>query len=184
MDNPESNFHLAWTTMLLPLSIPNSNIHRIRTELKDPQLIARDYENTIRSYFDLKKQSDKPRFDLVLLGLGLDGHTASLFPDGTPGASIKNQDTDRLVIAPWISHLKEFRFSLTPSALNQADQVIFLISGSRKAEIFANVLEKKADYPAQRIEPVGGRLTWLVDEQAARLLRATLNVRVPRAFPN
>lgn len=173
-DSFESNFHMAWTAMLSPLSISEKNIHRVRTELQSPTAVAEDYENTLRSFFRLKYASERPRFDLVLLGLGSDGHTASLFPDGQPSTAITQEDPNRLVIASWVPHLNEYRISMTPTAFNQADQVIFLASGSEKAEITARVMEANelgVSYPAQAIRPVNGKITWLIDRGAASLLK-------------
>lgn len=174
-DSSESNFRLAWETMLAPLAISNKNIHRFRTELGSPNRIAEDYESQIRSFFGLKEPRQGPRFDLVFLGLGEDGHTASLFPDGKPGISISQEDPDRLVIAPWVPHLREFRFSLTPTALNQSDHLIFLVAGVQKAEILDKVICRGSGdnastekYPAQIIRPVDGELIWLVDSHAAK----------------
>ena len=180
-DDPESNFRMVWVAMLSKLSIPNENIHRIRTELQSPQLAAQDYENTIRDFFNLKNLSDKPRFDLGFLGLGTDGHTASLFLDGFPNGLSSKQDTsvspgesNRLVIAPWVSHLHDFRISLTRLALNHSDQIIFLVSGTEKASILKKILDDGAEglsYPAKAIYPNHGKLTWLVDRRAATSLK-------------
>lgn len=173
-DQPRSNFHMVWAAMLSHLPIPESNIHRIRTELQTPQAAAEDYESTLRSFFKLSGVSEKPRFDLVFLGLGPDGHTASLFPDGQPSVSIAQKDPNRLVFAPWVNHLGDYRISLTPGVLNEASRVIFLVSGKEKAPILAAVLEGDESglvYPAQSIQPVHGKLTWLVDQAAASALK-------------
>lgn len=176
-DSSDSNFHMAWETMLAPLSIRAANIHRFRTELKSPNQVADDYEKMLRSFFGIRKRSQRPRFDLVLLGLGIDGHTASLFPDGRPGISINSDLPDRLAIATWVAHLNEFRFSLTPAALNQTDQVLFLVSGREKATILEKVIGPGSDgspfeatYPAQIIRPVKGRVVWLADQDAAKFV--------------
>ena len=169
-NSPDSNFHMASEAMLAPLEVPNGNIHRVRTELGSPEVVAQDYESTIRTYFKLTAPDDKPCFDLVLLGLGGDGHTASLFPDGQPGISINIQEPNRLVIAPWVPHLGEFRFSLTPGAINHSSQIIFLVSGIGKAKIIEKIFEADAPsihYPASAICPVNDRLTWILDRDAA-----------------
>jgi 6-phosphogluconolactonase len=184
-ESPDSNFHMAFETMLDPLSISKENIHRFRTELENPKRVAEDYENEIRSYFGLRDRSEKPHFDLVLLGLGADGHTASLFPDGKPGISIRKEDPECLVIAPWVPSLGEFRFSLTPAALNSSDEVIFLVSGREKPDILAKVISlrdregegsaSEETYPVQAICPARGGLVWLVESQAATRLKNERN---------
>jgi 6-phosphogluconolactonase len=179
-EHPESNFHAAWVALISRDKVPAVNVHRIRTELKNPQAVAKDYENTIRSFFGLKAPSEKPRFDLVYLGLGTDGHTASLFPGAQPGVDAGGTDPDQLVVAPWVPQLKAFRISLTLNSLNHSNQVVFLVSGGEKAAILAKVLEDRASnsaYPANAIEPVEGRLTWLIEKQAASLLAADRYVR-------
>ncbi len=181
-DHPESNFHTLWIALLSKVPIPKENIHRFRTELRNPQEVAQEYEKDIRTVFALKGPSDKPSFDLVFLGLGPDGHTASLFPDGIPGAEISDSDPDRLVIAPWVTHLKDHRFSLTPAAFNASREIMFLVIGSEKASILRSIIgtgTKKDNfsyslYPARFIRPGNGRITWLVDNRAASLLPINL----------
>ena len=173
--SPRSNFGMANDTLLGPLSIQTDNIHRIQTQLADPLLVAQNYEQNIRVFFDLKRPSDRPRFDLVLLGIGEDGHTASLFADGIPGTSIGLADPNFLVIAPWVPHLNEFRYSLTPSAINEAAHVVFIATGSKKAAVVSQMLRGSTEastqdevYPAQSIRPTNGRLVWIVDELAGQ----------------
>ena len=169
-ENKESNYRMAWDAMLSRLPIPKENIHRIHTELLSPEIAAIAYEDTIRGFFSVKSRSDKPCFDLVFLGIGTDGHTLSLFPDGKPGAQIGEEDPDRLVIAPWVPHLNAHRISLTPAAINSSSQVVFLVSGVEKASIIKNVFDDTrggAHYPARAIQPRDGHLTWLVDRPAA-----------------
>jgi 6-phosphogluconolactonase len=111
-----------------------------------------------------------PRFDLVILGMGADGHTASLFP-GTDAV----QETTRLVAAPWVAALGTHRITLTPPVLNAADRVVFLVTGSDKAGALAAVLEgprQPGVYPSQAIAPRPGALVWLVDRAAAARLAA------------
>jgi 6-phosphogluconolactonase len=167
-DHPESNYRMANEALLSQVPIPGENIHRVRTEL-DPQSAAKDYEEQLRTQFRLNK-NDLPRFDLMLLGLGDDGHTASLFP-----GSAALQETARLVVANWVKKLKTFRITLTFPVLNHAAGVLFLVSGQGKAQILKEVLSSPgaAEFPAQRVRPENGRLLWLADQDAARLLPRT-----------
>jgi 6-phosphogluconolactonase len=113
-------------------------------------------------------EAGRPRFDLVLLGMGADGHTASLFP-GTDAVC----ETTRLVAAPWVAAVGTHRITLTPPVLNAADRVVFLVTGSDKAEALAAVLEgphRPDVYPSQAIAPRAGALVWLVDQAAAERL--------------
>ncbi len=164
-DHPDSNFRMANETLLSQVLIPPGNIHRIRAEL-DPESAASDYEAQLRAEFKLKG-GELPRFDLVLLGLGDDGHTASLFP-GTAAL----RESARLVIANQVARLNTFRITLTYPVLNNAAEDLFMVSGKGKAEIAASVLRKSGapEFPAQRVQPANGRLLWLLDQDAAALL--------------
>lgn len=181
-DHPASNFHTLWETLLSNVPIPKENIHRFRTELRDPQEVARDYEKDLLTYFGLNESSaTQLTFDLAFLGLGTDGHTASLFSDGNPGPKINQTDPDRLVIAPWVTHLKDYRFSLTPSALNAAKEIVFLVAGTAKASILKKIMKGPHQgpkdhflYPAQYIHPKQGRILWLIDTSAAESLTESL----------
>ena len=166
--DPASNFKMAWDALLSHVAIPEDRIHRISGELPDPEEAALAYENEIRTACG----SDPPRFDLVLLGLGDDGHTASLFP-GT------EWDEQRLVIANFIPKLQAIRISMTPRILNAAAEVVFLTAGIEKAPALAGVLnDPKTQFPAALIKPHSGTLTWMVDRAAAaRLSPASLGRR-------
>jgi 6-phosphogluconolactonase len=160
--SPESNFGMAWTTLLSKLEIPQDRIHRIFGELNDPQTAAMQYEQEIKGVLP---GHAIPNFDLVLLGMGEDGHTASLFP-GT------HWDEDRLVIANYAPKLNSNRISMTPKLINGARSIYFLVAGANKAEALARVLEEpKCDLPAARICPVHGKLLWMVDSEAASMIR-------------
>jgi 6-phosphogluconolactonase len=175
-DDPASNFHLLSSALLRHVPIPGANIHRFRPELRDPARTARAYEREIRDFFALNHPGDRPRFDLVLLGVGKDGHTASLF-------EISRTDRDRLVIAPWVKKLGGFRYSLTPAALASAEQVVFLVSGKEKAPIVRRALEPgegDANLPVRAIRPRGGVVTWLLDDAAASLLSTAAREPRPR----
>lgn len=160
-DDPGSNFRLANRAFIAHVPIPPENIHRVRGEL-EPQVAARAYERELHDFFC----GPRPRFDLVLLGLGGDGHTASLFP----GSSTLDE-TERLAVAVE-AHYQDRptqRVTLTLPAINTARHILFLVTGSAKAEIVHAVLDgPPARFPAQRILPLAGQLTWLMDEEAAR----------------
>jgi 6-phosphogluconolactonase len=165
-DHPDSNYRLAKEAMLSKVAVRPENVFRIGTEEKDPGVAAGAYEQTLRAFFGLKA-GELPRFDLILLGLGPDGHTASLFPD-TPALEEKH----RLVVANWVPKFNAFRITFTLPLLNQACHVMFLVSGADKAGIVREVLENPdAHLPAQRVRPSDGRLLWLLDADAAAGLR-------------
>lgn len=164
-DHPQSNFRMAREAMLDAVPVPAGNIHRIAAEEPDAERAALRYEMELRSFFALAP-GEWPRFDLVLLGLGKDGHTASLFP-----GSAALHERERLVVAPWVEAQKSFRITLTPPVLSHARCTLFLVSGGEKAEALRAVLEGERQpdlYPAQVVE--GNRL-WMVDRAAAGLLR-------------
>jgi len=159
-EHPESNYRLAREALLDHVPLPLANIHRIHTE-REPAQAAADYERTLRRFFG---PGNAPRFDLVLLGLGTDGHTASLFP-GTPAV----QEHERWVVAHYVPSLAAWRVTLTPAVLNAADQVTFLVAGAEKAGVLDRVLNGPCQpdvLPAQVVRPAGGSLLWLVDAAA------------------
>jgi 6-phosphogluconolactonase len=170
-DHPESNFGMARQALLSRIPVAESRIRRILGELEDAEKAARRYEAEIRR---AAGSAEIPSFDLVLLGMGEDGHTASLFP-GTAW------DEERLVVAVSPPRLASTRISMTPRILNAANKVIFVTAGAAKAPALAKVLEDPAnDYPAKRIRPVAGSLTWMVDETAASLLSSDTLVESSR----
>jgi len=167
-DHPESNYRLARETLITRVPIPAENVHPMPTEGNDPEAAAARYQETLRRSFVLS-EGEAPRFDLVLLGLGADGHTASLFP-GSPALN----DDQRLVAAAYVSKLDTWRLTLTPSVLNRARHVLFLVCGSDKALTLRQALQGPYDpqrLPAQLVRPPEGAVTWLVDEAAASLLQ-------------
>jgi 6-phosphogluconolactonase len=166
----DSNYRLAHDTMLSKVGIPAANIHRMQAE-KDAQQAADEYEATLRTYFGLAA-GEVPRFDLILLGMGPDGHTASLFP-GTTAI----HEATRLVVAPWVEKLHTYRITLTPPVLCNAAHAIFAAGGADKAEVLRQVLSGSYQpelYPSQIVQPTHGSLLWLVDTAAARLLPAAI----------
>lgn len=163
-DDPESNYHLADAALISRVPLPPENIHRMQAAL-GPKAASDLYEEALVDYFC----GPWPRFDLVLLGVGEDGHTASLFP-GSPAL----QEAERLALPAEARYQNRpaQRVTLTLPALNSARQVLFLVSGEAKAGIVQAILEgPEGDYPAQRIQPAAGELTWLLDQPAASRLR-------------
>ena len=154
---------MAFAALLSKVPIPDANIHAITGD-GDPNVNARAYESELRSFF---ADATWPRFDLVLLGLGEDGHTASLFP-GTQAL----KENQAWVVANWVERLGEFRITLTAPVLNSAANVLFLVTGENKAAPLAEVLQgpyQPERLPAQLIRPEGS-LVWMVDAPAARMV--------------
>jgi len=161
-DSSDSNYRMAKETLLSKLPIPAENVFRIPTELPDARQAAAKYEQTLRQFFRLESDSF-PRFDFILLGMGPDGHTASLFP-GTAAL----QEKDHLVVANWVEKLNTFRVTFTYPVLNNAACVMFLVSGDEKAEMVRRALkDPAANFPCQAVRPVDGELLWYLDKGAA-----------------
>lgn len=168
--HPDSNYRMAYETLLRHVPIDASNVFRIHTEWTDPAEAARDYEATIRDVCRLGPR-EWPRFDLVLLGIGADGHTASIFPGG-PAL----QERTRIVVAPWVPIHRSFRITMTLPVFNHAARVVFLAAGQAKSAAVAAALRPPADEeppPAALVQPVDGELTWLIDAAAAQLVQPT-----------
>ena len=165
-DDPGSNYALANEMLISRVPVPPENVHRVRGEL-EPGRAARAYEQELQDFFCAPHGGLHIRFDLVLLGLGEDGHTASLFP-----ASPALAETGSLVAAATAVYQDRpaQRVTLTLPAINSARQILFLVTGSTKASIVQSILKGTGDrLPAQRIQPAAGLLTWLFDAEAARL---------------
>jgi 6-phosphogluconolactonase len=165
--DPDSNYKMAEETMLSKIPVAAGNVFRIPAENPDAAAAAEAYEQTVRKFFQLEA-GQVPVFDLILLGMGPDGHTASLFP-----CSAGLQEKKRLVIANWVDKLKASRLTLTLPVLNAARCVSFLVSGTDKAAMLKTVLEEDApaeQYPSKLIRPGDGKLIWLVDRAAASAL--------------
>jgi 6-phosphogluconolactonase len=153
---------MAKETLLAKLPIPAENVFRIPSELADAKEAAKKYEQTLEKFFRPDENSF-PRFDFILLGMGPDGHTASLFP-GTAAL----EEKDRFVVANWVEKLNTFRITLTYPVLNSAASVMFLVSGDEKAEMVRRALkEPAANLPCQRVRPEPGELLWYLDKGAA-----------------
>ena len=150
-DHPDSNYRMAHEAMLSRVPVPESNVHRVRSENPSAQEAADEYEQIIAQ-----------RLDLILLGLGTDGHTASIFP----GSEVLHE-TKRLVAAPWVEKLNAYRITMTLPLLNNGASILFLVSGAEKAEIVKEVLEGPKKYPAQFVQPTNGELIWMLDRDAA-----------------
>ena len=164
-DDAESNYRMARESLLSKVPIPQQNVFRIAGEL-DANIAAAQYEQKLLNFFQIGPE-EWPRFDLIMLGMGPDGHTASLFPD-----SPALQENHRKVVANWVEKFQSYRLTFTLPLLNHAAEVMFLVSGESKAEVLKDVLgsAKKAIYPCQRVRPENGRLLWIVDRAAAKLL--------------
>ncbi len=174
-NSDESNFHMVNENLFEPLNIPAVQVFRWKTELENPEIIAEQYEQSMRSFFEntLSQKREEtaafPRFDLFLLGIGEDGHTASLFPH--TNALIEKK---RLAIANPVEKFDAVRLTMTFPVINRSSNVVFLVTGREKAPALKNVLE--GDYcpeelPAQFVKPVNGELLWLIDDAASQLLK-------------
>ena len=160
-DHAESNYRMADEALLSHVPVVAENLHRVHSENPDAAATASEYEQTIR---DVTKQT-LPRLDLIFLGLGTDGHTASIFP----GSEVLNETT-RLVAAPYVEKFKSYRITMTLPLLNNAASIVFLVSGAEKAQIVKEIFEGKNRYPAQAVKPTQGELIWMLDKEAASLL--------------
>lgn len=162
-DDKDSNYRMVREALLSQAPIPADHVFRMHAEEKDAALVAQQYEQTLRQFFGLK-EGELPRFDLMLLGLGPDGHTASLFP----GSKALNERS-RLVVANWVEEFGHYRLTFTVPVINHAAEIIFLVSGEEKSAALQSVLYGEASaqqFPAKLIQPVNGRLLWLVDRAA------------------
>lgn len=163
-DDERSNFRLAYRSLICRIPIPRANVHRMRGELL-PQEGAEDYERELGAHFGRRTL---PSFDLLLLGLGADGHTASLFPESSPLSEASR----------WVTTAKNEgleRLTLTLPVLNAARSILFIVTGREKAEVAAKILsgESRArGLPAAMVRPQGGKVAWFLDAAAASLLGA------------
>ena len=166
-DSEWSNYKLAASTFLSKVAIPEENIHRIPTEYSDFKTAACRYEETIREVFSLG-ENQVPEFDLIVLGMGVEGHTGSLFPD-----SYAPFDTENLACVVYVLDETLNRITLTNPVLRAASHLAVLVSGEEKANILKEVLTSEPDevrYPIHTLWPVLDKVTWLVDSEAAKAL--------------
>lgn len=160
-DHADSNYRMVKESLLSRVPIPPENVHRMRGEA-EPARAAEEHERELRRCFDLSP-GERPRFDLVLLGMGTDGHTASLFP-GTKALD----EGERLCVANRVEALRAWRLTLTLPVLNAAARVLFLVSGADKAPALERVLAgPNPTLPASLVLPEDGELAWLVDRAAS-----------------
>jgi 6-phosphogluconolactonase len=167
-DSTDSNYRLAYDELLSKVAVAADNVHRMRGEI-DPVAAAAQYEQIVRATVPAGS-GGVPRFDLLLLGMGDDGHTVSVFP----GSPLLGSPDERLVAAVYVPKLKAHRLTFMPRLLNAAREVLFLVAGAGKADALAAVLEGDADpaqYPASIVQPDDGHVTWVVDRDAASGLR-------------
>lgn len=168
-DDESSNYGQAWSVWLRHVAISPENIHRVDGQL-EPLAAASDYANQLRACAGPAASADWPRFDLVLLGLGADGHTASLFPGS---ASAATGETPVLPVWAEYGDRPAARVTLTPPVFNSARHILFLAQGKDKAPAVAQTVAQEGDpawLPALRIWPDDGQVSWFVDRDAASLL--------------
>lgn len=167
--DPESNFRMAQETLLSKVPVPAGNIFRVPSENPDASAVAAAYEQTLRKFWPVESVKF-PRFDLILLGMGPDGHCASLFPE-----TAALREKSRLVVANWVEKFKTYRITFTLPVLDAAREVMFLVSGADKAPALHEVLEGSAPgekYPSKLVRPSDGKLIWFVDRAGASELSA------------
>lgn len=164
-DAPGSNYRMARETLLAHVPVPERQVFRMRGEAADAEAAAAEYARTLAEVFGLRRGA-LPRFDLVLLGLGVDGHTASLFP----GSPVLREVFRPVAAVHAAAAAIPERLTLSLPVLNAAAQVVFLVAGPEKAKVVKAVLGDRAPLPAALVQPLGGELVWLLDRAAASLL--------------
>lgn len=173
-DHPDSNYRAAREALLDVLPIPEENVYPVPTGAGSPEAAASAYQETLLGAFRVEPPGS-PRFDLILLGLGADGHTASLFPGALP------REAKKTLVAPVRGHGKPpDRITLTPAALNAAREVMFLVAGEEKAEVLERTLgagDPDPALPATLVRPSRGKVTWLADRGAAARILERSEVR-------
>jgi 6-phosphogluconolactonase len=171
-DSPLSNFKLAADTFLTKIPIPKGNVHPIPTEYEDSGSAAKQYEETVRSVFRIKA-GQTPKFDLIVLGMGSDGHIGSLFPNSNASFDTKDLACVVYLLDQKMPDQTVTRITLTHPVLCAAAQLVVLVTGPEKADILKQVLVSQPDevrYPIHALWPALDRISWLVDSPAAKLL--------------
>jgi 6-phosphogluconolactonase len=166
-DDPQSNFKMASDTMFTKAPLKPEQIHRMKGEYPDAEKAAQEYEQDLRTHFH-PKDKELPRFDLVLAGMGDEGHTLSLFP-GTKALHAQG----RAVVRNWVGKLYTDRVTITAQLANNAQMILFMVAGKEKALVLKGVLEgpyEPEQLPAQLLQPTNGKLLWLVDRAAGSML--------------
>jgi 6-phosphogluconolactonase len=156
-DDPQSNFRMARENLFMPAAVPEKSIMRMRGEI-DPQIAAEEYEHQLDA---IAAESDEFTYqhDLILLGLGEDGHTASLFP-GTAAL----EETARRVVANFVPKLSAWRLTFTFPLINHARHILFLVGASKDPQLIERVLKGDPQFPAARVKPSAGEVTWIIGE--------------------
>jgi 6-phosphogluconolactonase len=175
-DHPDSNYRMAREALLDHVPVPPENVHRFEAERADHDAAARDYQNLLASAFGIDPADPPPAFDLILLGMGPDGHTASLFPE-----TLALNETVRWAVANYVPKFQSDRLTFTYPVLNRGREVLFLVAGADKAAVLHEVIEGPPDprrLPSQAVRPEGG-LMWFVDCAAAARLSPSLTERCP-----
>lgn len=171
--DPDSNFGMVQRAILEPASVPVDQVFPISTSFATAAESAQDYEARLMKFFDTHDKSVPPRIDLVVLGVGEDGHTASLFPGS---AAVEVADRWAAATPPGMLPPKVDRVTLTLPVINAAREVLFLAAGPQKAQVVHDLIDgctARSDLPAARVLPVDGHVTWIVDRDAARLLKTS-----------
>ncbi len=164
LEHPESNAGMAMQHLLRPLNIAAEQIYTVPTDRIPIQRVAAAYEDDLLDFF--RQHNSDPRFDLILLGIGEDGHTASLFPN-----TVALNENKKLIAANWVEKLNTWRITFTYPLINMAGRVLFLVTGAKKAKILNKIFTtREQQYPAQKVEPVNGESYWFIDADAAGLL--------------
>jgi 6-phosphogluconolactonase len=165
-DHVDSNYKLARDTFLSKVPLPSANIHRMAGEMESPHAAARAYEQNLSVLF--KYDRPFPKFDLMLLGMGEDGHTASLFP-----GTMALDEQEKWVVGQWVENVSSNRLTVTFPVINHARKIVFLCPGENKANVLKEIFRPETPrnrYPVQRVQPIEGELVWLLDKASASKL--------------